>query len=206
MEIEFKLSCTPAAAARLSRQLGQLTGRKPQRLQLQNAYYDTPQQALRAHGIALRIRRQGKRLLQTVKCAGEVSGGLSRRPEWESAYRGAFDFSGIDNATVRERLETLAHQPGYRPILDTDFERCIWHWRPASDTCVEIALDRGTIRAGGKEEAICELELELVEGAPERLFDLVAQLGKLVPLFPAPLSKATRGSLLLAGAQADSAL
>src|SRR5690606_19122522 len=53
--------------------------------------------------------------------------------------------------------------------------------------------------AGGREEAICEIELELVSGDPTRLLDLVAHLGTLAPLFPAPLSKATRGSRLLSG-------
>lgn len=199
MEIEFKLSCTAATASTLRTQLTELTGRTPQRLKLQNTYYDTPQQALRAHGIALRIRRQGKRVLQTVKCAGQVHGGLSRRPEWEASYRRKFDFSGIDDADVRSRLETLEQSPGYSATLTTDFEREIWYWRPQSDTCIEIALDRGLIDAGGRQAPICEVELELIEGQPERLFDLVALLSNVAPLFPAPLSKATRGSLLLSG-------
>ena len=98
-----------------------------------------------------------------------------------------------------ERLEILARLPGYRATLDTNFTRHIWHWRPDADTHVEIMLDRGSILAGGREDAICEFELELVAGAPERLFDLAAHLGAIAPLFPCLLSKATRGSLLLAG-------
>jgi adenylate cyclase len=205
MEIEFKLSCTPEAAQGLSRQLTRLTGAGPSRMHLQNTYYDTPNQDLRAQGIALRIRQQGKTALQTVKCAGLVSGGLSSRPEWETTYNGRFDFSPVSDPKVREQLETLMQLPGYRATLDTNFSRHIWHWRPAADTHVEIALDRGRILAGGREEAICEIELELIEGTPERLLDLVAHLATLAPLFPAPLSKASRGSLLL-GASVKSAL
>lgn len=199
MEIEFKLSCTPETASALGRQLTRLTGRKPLRLKLQNTYYDTPQQHLRAAGIALRIRQQDDLCLQTVKCAGQVSGGFSSRPEWETPYSGRFDFTAVDDETTRLQLETLARLPGYRAMLDTNFSRHIWHWQPEAGTQVEIVLDRGRILAGGKQEAICELELELVEGAPERLLDLVARLGSLAPIFPAPLSKATRGSLLLSG-------
>ena len=199
MEIEFKLSCTPQSAAVLSRHLSRLTGAGAQKLKLQNTYFDTPQQDLRAQGIALRIRQQDDLCLQTVKCAGSVNGGLSSRPEWETPYRGRFDFSPVDDASVRERLEILARLPGYRATLDTNFTRHIWHWRPDADTHVEIMLDRGSILAGGREDAICEFELELVAGAPERLFDLAAHLGAIAPLFPCPLSKATRGSLLLAG-------
>src|SRR5690606_8076592 len=88
MEIEFKLSCTPDAAQALSRHLTRLTGAAPRKLLLQNTYYDTPNQDLRAQDIALRIRKQGRLRLQTVKCAGIVSGGLSSRPEWETPYGG----------------------------------------------------------------------------------------------------------------------
>lgn len=199
MEIEFKLSCTPETASVLGRQLSRLTGSGPQKLKLQNTYYDTPQQNLRAAGIALRIRQQDRLRLQTVKCAGQVSGGLSSRPEWETPYGGRFDFTPVSDEATRTVLETLARLPGYQAMLDTNFSRHVWHWRPEADTHVEIVLDRGQILAGGRQEAICELELELIAGKPERLLDLVAHLGSLAPVFPAPLSKATRGSLLLTG-------
>lgn len=199
MEIEFKLSCTPETASVLTRQLSRLTGNSPQKLKLQNTYYDTPQQGLRAAGIALRIRQQDRQRLQTVKCAGQVSGGLSSRPEWETPYTGRFDFTPISDEATRTVLETLARLPGYQAMLDTNFNRHVWHWRPEAETHVEIVLDRGQILAGGRQEAICELELELIAGKPERLLDLVAHLGSLAPVFPAPLSKATRGSLLLTG-------
>lgn len=199
MEIEFKLSCTPEIANRLSRQLTRLTGAPPHRLQLKNTYFDTPNQDLRANGAALRIRRQGPLSLQTVKCVGQTSGGMSSRPEWETPYTGHFDFSQISDSAVKALLETLARLPGYRATLTTDFNRSIWEWKPDTDTCIELMLDRGHIRAGGKEEPICELELELVKGDPAQLIALVAQLGTLAPLFPAPLSKASRGSQLLSG-------
>ena len=200
MEIEFKLSCASESATSLSRHLSRLTGAGPQKLKLQNTYFDTPQQDLRARGIALRIRRQGELCLQTVKCAGQVNGGLSSRPEWEYPYQGRFDFGAVSDETVRSQLETLLRLPGYRATLDTNFSRHIWHWRPEAGTHVEVMLDRGRILAGGREEAICEVELELVAGPPHRLLDLAAQLGAIIPLFPAPLSKAGRGSLLLNGA------
>lgn len=199
MEIEFKLSCTPLSARTLARHLTRLCGAAPHKLQLQNTYYDTPNQDLRAQGIALRIRQQGNLRLQTVKCAGSMSGGLSSRPEWETPYSGHFDFSPVDDTQIRERLEIFARLPGYRATLDTDFSRHAWHWRPDAETHVEIMLDRGRILAGGREDSICEFELELISGTPARLLDLAAHLGQIAPLFPCPLSKATRGSLLLAG-------
>lgn len=199
METEFKLSCAPQTATLLARHLSRLTDRPGQRRQLKNTYYDTPQQDLRSRGIALRIRQQGSELLQTVKCAGQANGGLSSRPEWETPYAGHLDFSAVDDADVRTQLECLARLPGYRATLSTNFTRTIWHWQPDPLGDIEIALDRGTISAGGQRENICELELELVNGSVRQLLDLVRKLGVLVPLFPAPLSKAARGSLLIDG-------
>ena len=60
---------------------------------LENTYYDTPDLALMAQRVGLRTRRAGTRYLQTVKCAAVSTGGLSRRPEWEQAFDGQFDFS-----------------------------------------------------------------------------------------------------------------
>jgi inorganic triphosphatase YgiF len=198
-EVELKLSCRPATARSLVSLLTELTHGAPRTVRLQNTYYDTQEQALRQHGSALRIRRQGKLLLQTVKCNGSVKGGLSSRPEWESPYRGQFDFSEVTDTAVRSQLEALSKQPGLQATLSTDFKRDQWEYWPAEDTHIQIMLDRGKIVAGSRQMPICELELELVSGDARYLFALAQRLCKEAALFPAPLSKAARGSLLLDG-------
>ena len=63
-ELEIKLALPTADPASLARQLARLPAlarRKPVRKQVDNIYFDTPAQALRAQRMALRLRRVGGR-------------------------------------------------------------------------------------------------------------------------------------------------
>ena len=65
---------------------------------------------------------------------------------------------------------------------------------------IEVAFDRGAIRAGGGEVPICEIELELKRGQARSLFELAQSLRALAPLRLQPLDKAARGYGLVTGA------
>jgi inorganic triphosphatase YgiF len=192
-EIELKLALPEAAQRRFLGHplLKAASGRQTR--ELRNIYYDTPDLALRRHGIALRLRRQGRIWLQTVKCAGDSLGGLSRRPEWETRYFGVFDFSTVDDQVVRSRLDRYAAR--LLPAFETRFRRTTWHYDG-----VLLMFDRGWIAADERREPISELELELDGGSLDALFDLVEQLADGLPLLPAVLSKADRGFHLRQGA------
>ncbi len=161
--------------------------------QLVNLYYDTPALALRQHGVALRLRAQGKIWLQTVKCAGQAAGGISARPEWESPYAGHFDFSAIDDLAVRDWLNRPKLRSRITPIFETNFMRMAWILAPAAGTEVMLVLDRGWIAAGGRREAISEIEIELLHGDAAHLFSVARELATRVPVAPAARSKADRG-------------
>ena len=192
-EIEIKLAL-PAAAHRaflrhpLLKQAERLATHK-----LANRYYDTPDLALQRKGIALRTRRQGRRWLQTVKCAGTASGGFALRPEWEQSYAGYFDFAGIDDRRVRELLERHRLRSHLDAVFETQFTRSSWRLRRAGGSRVLLMLDRGWIEAGGRREAISEIEIELESGTTDALFDIALALAADLPLHPAVLSKAERG-------------
>ena len=158
---------------------------------LDNIYYDTPALVLKRSGVVVRRRRQGGVWLQTVKCAGTVAAGLAARPEWESPFSGDFDFSGIDDASVRHLLDNPAVRAELLPAFQTLFRRTTWHF-PG----VLLMLDRGWIIADGRREPICEVELELDGGDLADLFSLADALAMRCPLLPAPLSKAERGFAL----------
>lgn len=162
-----------------------------------NTYFDTPDLALSAQRIALRTRRAGDAWLQTVKCAAESVGGLSSRPEWESAYAGQFDFSAIDAAPVRAELE--ARRDALVPLFSTDFERDTLELEPRSGVRILLMIDRGSIAAAGREEPISELELELAEGGADDLLALAIELSASLPLLPYDPSKAARGYRLFHG-------
>jgi inorganic triphosphatase YgiF len=194
-EIELKLALPESAQRAFLRHPLLKTAESKSAARLVSIYYDTPDLALRKSGVAVRLRRQGKAWLQTVKCAGSSAGGLSVRPEWETPYGGHFDFSRIDDDKLRTWLERPRVRSRLAPAFETSFLRTIWSFGD-----VLLMLDRGWIAAGGRREPISEVELELADGDVSRLFELAMQLADDLPLLPAPLSKADRGFLLQRGA------
>lgn len=198
-EIELKLALPEAARRALLRHPLIRGATKLGTHRMVNVYHDTPDLALHRRAIALRTRRQGRDWLQTVKCAGTGGGGLSRRPEWERPYTGAFDFSGVDDEKVRRLLERRRIRSRLAPAFETVFSRTTWRIQPGPGASVLIMLDRGRIRADDAAEDISEVELELEHGATGVLFDLAVALASDLPLRPAILSKAERGFRLRQG-------
>lgn len=198
-EIEIKLGIAPGDHRRFMRQpLLRACTRRTDEL-LDTTYFDTPELELRAHGVALRVRKYGRQRVQTVKLAAHANGGLSMRPEWETPYRGEFDFSPIEHMEVRAWLDQPAIRGRLGPLFRTRFRRLTWHLPLVDGGEVLLALDRGHVLAGGAEEAISEVELEL-SGSEDvaALTTLAAQLGARLSLEPSSLSKAQRGYDLLA--------
>ena len=199
-EIELKLVLQPEQRQRLLRHSLLKQGVLLKRQEVFNVYYDTPDQDLHRHGIALRVRRQGDLWLQTIKCAGQSGGGLSTRPEWETPYSGQFDFSGITDKKVRRYLQEPVLLRRLQPCFETTFQRTTWRFEQAPGKAVLMMLDRGAVKAAGREEVISEVELELDGGDVAHLFALAEGLAQRISLTPALLSKAERGYRLAAGA------
>ena len=195
-EIELKLVLSPDQVSRL-KQSAPLLGLKPQRRMLESVYYDTPDFALFKQGVALRVRKAGRRWIQTVKAESASLGALSSRPEWEVDVAGGKpEISRLPEAAqaffpaeLRARL---------KPCFSTRFERTAWLIEDASGA-MELALDSGEIRAGRRRVALSEVEIELISGKPEGLFDLAERLSGSVAFQLEPRSKAERG-YALAGA------
>lgn len=168
-----------------------LKGLGSQKLDLLNTYYDTPELTLRQRRIALRLRKKGWEWLQTVKSAEPASGGLAIRNEWEiPATPGQFDFAHVDNAELRSLLDDARDR--LEPVFTTDFRRQAWQIA-CGDSLIEMALDRGRISAKERSTGICEVELELISGRVEDIFELTRQLQQHVTLHPDVASKAERG-------------
>jgi len=199
METELKLSLRASDVPALLMHPLLTTPAKVQRLL--NTYFDTPALDLKQRRMAVRERLAGELLLLTVKTAGQSHNGLSRRQEWEAPTTpGALDFAAlVDDAELATTL--MALRADLKPLFRTDFERHSWVVTHAGAS-IEVALDQGHITVPGTDlnEAILELELELLSGPDDALRALAQALRETpsgaIALTPSDLSKAKRGFAL----------
>lgn len=197
-ETELKLWLHPDDIERF-RSLPRLRRARAHPQRLRTVYFDTPDFRLAGHGIALRVRRVGRRWVQTLKTEGERSGGLSKRLELETPVSGpAPEFSRLPAETV-DKLIRKKWRARLAPVYETRFLRTAWNLRTPDGSRVEVALDVGEIAAGKKSAPLCEVELELKAGSADALHGLAHTLAQQVLLIPFDVSKAERGARLAAG-------
>lgn len=192
-EIELKLTLDPAAL-KAFRASPVLAGVRPSRQRVLNTYFDTPDCLLARERMALRLRRMGRRWLQTLKTAGTGAGGLSRRGEWELAVpEGVLDLALFQDTPLAALKAAPQLHEVLQPAFTTDFQRTRWLIEPEPGQRVEVALDMGEVRCADRVLPLCEVELELLEGDPATLIALARALAETLPLMPARASKAERG-------------
>jgi triphosphatase len=196
-EIELKLTAPPDAIAAV-RSHPAVTAAKHGPMhttELVSTYYDTPQQELAAAGIALRLRRSGRRWLQTVKGDGVAAGGLHRRAEFEwPLVRPRLDATKFADTPWRKLFAQHARQ--CRPLFATTIRRSTQPLAFADGTRATLCLDVGEIRAGHRRLPLTEIELELAQGDPTRLFELATALVTDLPARVTVANKAQRGYAL----------
>ena len=202
LEVELKLALPASQAERLKRHpaLRAISPHRAVVAELDAIYFDTPDLALQAQGIAVRLRQAGGRWVQTVKARGDSSGGLHSRLEWEGPSDGThLDFSVIADAEVRQKLQAIAAAGRLAPIFRTRFQRWARLLVLPDGSHIELALDQGNILVGELSCPISEIELELKAGHPRALFDLALALLPDLTLHPEQRSKAERGYALHSG-------
>ncbi|WP_296771141.1 CYTH and CHAD domain-containing protein [Thiobacillus sp.] len=197
MEIELKLALPPQQAAAFVKRMARRRS-VPLQQDLVTRYFDTPDFALSAQGVALRVRRVGRRWLQTLKTEGERQGGLSRRVEFEMPVsRGVPDWSRFPPEALAYVPEALRAQ--LAPVFETRFHRTAWLIAGKGGAQVEVALDVGEVVSGERSQPICEIELELKAGQPDALFVLALDWAVAFDCLPFDVSKAERGVRLAHG-------
>src|SRR5574340_519398 len=205
-EVELKLALPPWQAEAF---LKRMARRRvvPVEQELVTRYFDTPDFALSAAGVALRVRRTlkgastGRRWLQTLKTEGERQGGLSKRAEYEmSIPRGTPDWSRFPAEALAYVPQALREQVG--PVFETRFTRTAWLIKGKGGAQIEVALDVGAVASGERSQPICEIELELKAGQPDALFALALEWAGTFDCLPFDVSKAERGVQLAHGLEA----
>lgn len=208
-ELEAKLLApgegTLRAVARLA-QIGPYRLAVRDTVRLHSRYLDTAELALARQGIALRLRRCGRRWEATAKWESRTDGDLHERPELTVALRGRprmpFELKHP------ELTESLAARLAGRPlqtVLVTDIRRTrIDVYRgdsaPGADPLAEIALDRVYLHGtepGGPETRYCEVEVERTGGDRDDIVRIATMLRHEFSLYPSVESKFERGITLL---------
>lgn len=200
IELKLLLSEDAATALRAAPALKRLAAARPRRRRLRSIYFDTPDHALAAAGIALRLRKTGRGWVQTVKRgARDGAIGLQSMEEDEArAPGGRLDLALIADPDLREAVESARGDAPFAPVFETAIDRTTWDLASPLGAA-ELALDEGEVIAGESRAAFREAELELTSGAPAVLYDFARELFADIPARFSERSKAARGYALASG-------
>jgi triphosphatase len=191
-EIEIKLEVPPAALERL--EASAWFGKRAnaiRREEQRSVYFDTQGLDLRDEGVAVRVRHIGARRVQTVKAARPEQA-LARR-EFEREIEG--DAPDLKRARGAGRRLTKKLEGKLSPVFETRIERTILPLR-RNGAELELAIDRGEIRARNRVEAISEIEVELKGGELGALVQMARALAAQFEVRYGVRSKAERGYAL----------
>ncbi len=203
-EVELKLTAEREQLneAWASRLLATRAGGEAVR-QLETVYYDTADQRLRRRGLALRVRKDGSRFIQTVKTEANGAAGLITRGEFSCAVPSAKpDLKRIEDPELKRHMGLILAAE-LEPVFTTRVERRSRKLRRGGrnlpKAVIEIALDDGEVVTESGRRRLAELELELLEGAPEVLYDLARKLVGETPLALQTVTKSDWGYALARG-------
>ncbi|MDX2171217.1 MAG: CHAD domain-containing protein, partial [Deltaproteobacteria bacterium] len=206
-EVEVKLEATPEAIEAIARLRSTGAYRlAPRRVQeLHTVYLDTATHALAHAGIALRLRRDGRRWEATAKWPGRVSGGLHARPELTVPLAGdpVLPFV-LPAGPLRDHLHAAVLDRPLQPVLVTEVRRRPFDLLPARGArpLAEVALDTvqlchpdGTAAA----PPYGEVEIERRTGSADDCLEAGRLLRRQFDLIPSASTKYLRGMVAVYG-------
>ena len=201
-EFELKFEVPPASLKSVA---GAVLEGKATRQRLQASYFDTADGALAAHGIVVRLRKEGRRWIQTAK--GPTADFLERLehnvvlPSGPAGTVPTLDLArhkGTPVGKIVDQALGLKASNDY-PKLDllygTDVQR-ITRLVTCGGSVVEVALDQGRVFGDGHSQPICELEVELKEGTPRDAVTLARQWCASHGLWMSTIAKSMKGQRL----------
>lgn len=163
-------------------------------IRMETTYYDTGDGALSARRWTYRLRTENERSVITLKTPGE---GYARGEwEWEGEY--------LDEAPERllalgapEEAAKLLDPAGLQPVCGAKFTRILAELELDGAQC-ELCGDIGWLLGGGRQEPLCELELELTQGSEAVMLAYARALAEKYGLREEERSKFARARALAA--------
>lgn len=176
--------------------LEKLAVRYPQHrtISMETTYFDTADHRLSAQHMTLRLRRENAQTVCTLKTP--LPDGS--RGEWECL---ATDIdSGIAALAAQGAPDIPAQCSGSPlfPVCGARFTRQAADI-PTADGMAELALDKGFLLGGGREQSLCEVEIELKSGSESAAVALAQSLAGEYGLHPESKSKFKRAMALAEG-------
>ena len=144
-EIKLRVSRETLAALREHPLLKKRNKSGWERRELMNQYFDTPERDLAQAKVALRLRKDGDDIIQTLKTRGQSVAGLSERNEYNWGLpKAKLDVKKLDGECWPEQLAEL-NKKTLKPIFTTDFvrERAEIAWGRGKAKVVIEAARRG---------------------------------------------------------------
>lgn len=217
MEIEFKYQATLEQGSELLKDLSQRFGQEIKIIPMDAVYYDTEDRALNDIHVVYRIRTEGDQNVLTVKYgrgSDKTTKGLYRRQEDNIPVGPDFkEKPGIDvleeipvykemdkavGGQYSDLMGVMLPLKKLLPQMEMQFTRRELDVPISGEGSVAtVSYDSGIISAGGREEAISEVEIELKEGSEADLIKFSEEIAKKYGLTPGLKSKYARGIKLL---------
>ena len=199
-EVELKFLIPPAVRAKVAVEMARGSSTL-QRTSLAAMYLDTDDRRLARAGMAWRLRREGRRWVQTLKAGSANS--LVRFEHEVVRPDASHDASEHSGSPVGDELVALLRRArkdgaelGVR--FQTEVRRTTRRVRTRG-AVVEIAFDEGRLLAAESTQRIREIEFELVSGSTVAMLALAERWRGRFGLIYDPRSKAERGDQLAEG-------
>jgi hypothetical protein len=172
LEIELKLGIAPSDLGKVAglAWLSEISTGPAKTEKLVTVYFDTAKFKLREHGLALRIRHAGKKRLQTIKVFKKGGRGAFGRDQWEEKIASDTPDLKLAKDTALEPLATRALRRKLQPVFETVVDRTTFPIY-SGEADLELALDRGYIKADASRGPISEIEIKHWQVRPSRRSD-----------------------------------
>lgn len=188
-EFELKYRATPQAQAAICEAFPDF-----RKIAMETTYFDTPDGALAARRMTLRLRKENARTVCTLKTP--LPDGS--RGEWECSAQQLEDgLRQLITMGAPAQVAALAEQ-GLIAVCGARFTRMAAEVT-TEDGVAELAVDSGVLLGGGKSIPLCEVEVEQKAGSDAAVLAFAAELAARFDLQPEKNSKFRRALALARG-------